>query len=128
MSGPSIVPLSEVAALQSGGTPSKANSEYWSGKIPWLTPKDMTDFNGTTQESVTSEAIGNGTKLAPASAVFIAVRGMSLHKEIRVVKPDRRMSFNQDIKALESTDLSVTCPPPGGLFSQRTQVEPVVEV
>jgi type I restriction enzyme S subunit len=100
MSGPSIVPLSEVAALQSGGTPSKANSNYWSGTIPWLTPKDMADFNGTTQENVTDEAIGNGTRLAPASAVFIAVRGMSLHKEIRVVKPGRRMSFNQDIKAV----------------------------
>lgn len=92
--------LGEVATFLSGGTPSKANSAYWNGPIPWLTPKDMSNYNGSTQDTVTLEAIGNGTRLAPEHSLFIAVRGMSLHNEIRVVAPKRAMAFNQDIKAL----------------------------
>lgn len=60
----------------------------------------MAQYDGTTEDGVTAQAIGNGTRLAPAGAVFIAVRGMSLHNEIRIVRSDREMSFNQDIKAI----------------------------
>jgi len=27
--------------LVGGGTPSKANAAYWTGPIPWVSPKDM---------------------------------------------------------------------------------------
>lgn len=92
--------LDEVATFASGGTPAKGSPEYWGGSIPWLTPKDMSDFSGATQDCVTSAAIGNGTRVAPPGTIFVAVRGMSLHNEIRIVRPDRAMSFNQDIKAV----------------------------
>src|SRR5712664_3106424 len=39
-----VVPLSGLAELSSGGTPPKANSDYWMGSIPWLSPKDMKDL------------------------------------------------------------------------------------
>jgi type I restriction enzyme S subunit len=97
-------PLSAFVKLASGGTPSKGNPEYWGGTIPWLTPKDMSRFDETTQDSVTEKAIGNGTKRAPIGSLFIAVRGMSLHNEIRIVRPDRQMTFNQDIKAITPTN------------------------
>lgn len=93
-------PLIECATFYSGGTPSKSVAEFWTGDIPWLTPKDMSQFNGSTQDCVSNKAIGNGTRLAPLGSMFIAVRGMSLHNEIRVVRPDTQMSFNQDIKAI----------------------------
>ena len=96
----STKPLSEFVRLSSGGTPAKSNSSYWGGTIPWLTPKDMSQFDGSTQDSVTDAAIGNGTRLAPIESLFIVVRGMSLHNEIRVVRPMKPMSFNQDIKAI----------------------------
>ncbi len=60
----------------------------------------MSRFDGTTQDSVTRTAIGNGTREASEDSLFIAVRGMSLHNEIRVVRPERKMAFNQDIKAI----------------------------
>lgn len=60
----------------------------------------MSRFDGTTQDSVTRTAIGNGTREASEDSLFIAVRGMSLHNEIRVVRPKRKMAFNQDIKAI----------------------------
>lgn len=60
----------------------------------------MSRFDGNTQDSVTRAAIGNGTREASEDSLFIAVRGMSLHNEIRVVRPRRKMAFNQDIKAI----------------------------
>ena len=63
----------------------------------------MSRFDGSTQDSVTESAIGNGTKRAPTGSLFVAVRGMSLHNEIRIVRPDRQMTFNQDIKAITPT-------------------------
>ena len=95
-------PLADCAKLLSGGTPSKAKPEFWGGDIPWITPKDMADWNGTTVDHVTAEAIGNGTRLAPAWTSYIAVRGMSLHNEIRVLRPSFAATFNQDIKAIQA--------------------------
>ena len=92
--------LDDVADMFSGGTPRKSNQRYWNGSIPWLTPKDMRQWSGVTEVRVSPEAIGNGTRLAPKDALFIAVRGMSLHNEIRIIRPDEAMSFNQDIKAI----------------------------
>ena len=94
------VPLGQVATLLSGGTPSKSNSAFWNGDVPWLTPKDMGQWNGTTDSHVTAAAIGKGTRLAPENTSFVAVRGMSLHNEIRVVRSERPLTFNQDIKAV----------------------------
>lgn len=93
-------PLGEVARLLSGGTPRKSNPAYWQGPIPWLTPKDMGRWENQTEAHVSEQAIGNGTRLAPANASFIAVRGMSLHNEIRVISCSRSITFNQDIKAV----------------------------
>ncbi|MBA4783823.1 MAG: restriction endonuclease subunit S, partial [Rhizobiales bacterium] len=96
--------LNDAAKLLSGGTPRKSNPEYWGGSIPWLTPKDMTNWQCTTENSVTEKVIGNGTRLAPARTSFIAVRGMSLHNEIRVIHSETRLAFNQDIKAVVAAD------------------------
>ena len=92
--------LDNVADLLSGGTPRKSNPIYWDGSIPWLTPRDMGRWSGATGAAVSRAAIGSGTRLAPREATFIAVRGMSLHKEIRVIRPGEAMTFNQDIKAV----------------------------
>lgn len=93
-------PLEQVATLFSGGTPRKSDDALWRGDVPWLTPKDMGNWTGTTEQTVSATAIGNGTKLAPENACYVAVRGMSLHNEIRVVRSNRSLTFNQDIKAI----------------------------
>jgi type I restriction enzyme, S subunit len=97
--------LSDVADLMSGGTPAKSDPLFWGGSIPWLTPKDMALFDGETTDTVTDAAIGNGTRLAPPGASFIAVRGMSLHNEIRILRIDTPITFNQDIKAIIPRDI-----------------------
>lgn len=95
-----VQPLGNVAELLSGGTPSKSEPTFWGGEIRWLTPKDMGNWTGTTEETVSDSAIGSGTRLAPPEASFVAVRGMSLHNEIRIVRAREAIAFNQDIKAV----------------------------
>ena len=63
----------------SGGTPSRGNQEWWEGKIPWLSPKDMKSFDlGDTEEHVTKIAAMFGSRLMPPATVFIVIRGMIL--------------------------------------------------
>ena len=36
------LPLANLAAINSGGTPSTENADFWGGDIPWVTPTDIT--------------------------------------------------------------------------------------
>jgi len=46
--------ISEFADVIGGGTPSTTVEEYYGGNIPWLTPRDMSNYN--------SKYIGNGSR------------------------------------------------------------------
>jgi type I restriction enzyme S subunit len=52
--------LGEIASLSSGGTPSRQNSSYWSGDIPWITTT-LIDFNMICEanEFITSQGLEN---------------------------------------------------------------------
>ena len=41
----SIVQLSEVAEIVSGGTPSTKKEEYYGDEISWITPKDLSGYD-----------------------------------------------------------------------------------
>lgn len=97
--------LKDCAKWYSGGTPSKSKPELWNGKIPWISAKSLTNFFlSDSEDKVTSEAIGNGTRLVPKGSILFVVRGMSLKKEFRLGIAERPVAFNQDIKALVSSD------------------------
>jgi type I restriction enzyme, S subunit len=90
----------------SGGTPSKLNESFWNGPLPWLSPKDMKQFElADTQDHVTRQAAYFGSRIAPAGTVFIVVRGMILAHSFPVVFSAAEFSFNQDVKAVAG------CPP-----------------
>ena len=36
--------ISEIGTVVGGGTPSTKNPDYWGGDIPWISPKDLTDY------------------------------------------------------------------------------------
>ncbi len=94
-------PLGEWVDALSGGTPSKSDPSMWSGEIPWISPKVMTEIHAdVADEYVTPASIGNGTRLAPAGSTLVMVRGMGLHKAVRVSQARRAVTFNQDVKAL----------------------------
>ena len=93
--------LGDVVSLSSGGTPSKANPDYWNGEVPWVTAKDLKRRRLTDSIDHVSEiAIGNGTRLMPTGTVFVLVRGMTLLKDVPVCIASVPMCFNQDIRAL----------------------------
>jgi type I restriction enzyme S subunit len=97
--------LEEAAEWFSGGTPSRSQAAWWQGDVPILTPKDMKVFElSDTLEHVTEEAAQTGSKVMPASTVFIVVRGMILAHTFPVCLSTRPFAFNQDIKAVCGRD------------------------
>jgi type I restriction enzyme, S subunit len=70
-------PLSEVARLESGHTPSRAKAEYWDGGIPWIGIRDATENHGrtiyATKQTVTQAGIDNSSaRLLPAGTVCLS--------------------------------------------------------
>jgi type I restriction enzyme, S subunit len=73
-------PLSECADVLSGSTPSKASALFWSGSIPWISPKLMTSIHvEDSDDHLSVEAVQNGAKLVPSGTTLVMVRGMGLH-------------------------------------------------
>lgn len=81
-----------------GGTPSKANTSYFQGNIPFMTVKDMhARFIEDTQDHITQEALeDSASTLIPADTLVVASR-MSLGK---IARPRVATAINQDLKAL----------------------------
>jgi type I restriction enzyme S subunit len=93
--------LDDFVTWLSGGTPFKGSPKYWSGHIPWVTPKDMKSFVlDRTADSLTEVGVAAGSGTAPLSAVFIVVRGMILAHTFPVCQTKVVSAFNQDIKAV----------------------------
>lgn len=94
--------LDKLVAIQSGATPSKENSVFWDGSIPWVSAKDMKHFFLEDSEKHISEvAVANGARLVPAETLLILTRGMTLLKDVPICVLRRQMSFNQDVKGLQ---------------------------
>ena len=85
-----------------GGTPSKANASFWSGHIPWVSPKDMTrDRLHDTADHISNEAVtASATSIVEPGAVLMVVRSGILRRTIPVAINIVPMALNQDMKAL----------------------------
>ena len=90
-----------VNSITSGGTPSKSNSEYWNGDIPWASVKDLgkSKYLETTQDFITQAGLDKGSKLADKDDLIICTR-MGLGK-IAIAKT--KVAINQDLKAVKLT-------------------------
>lgn len=71
--------LGDVAEIVGGGTPSTKRSEFWDGGIPWLTPKDLSSFDGVYVErgarSITNEGLAaSSAKMIPPGSVLYTSR------------------------------------------------------
>lgn len=93
--------LGEICTFLSGGTPSKANEDYWSGTIPWISAKDLIlPRIYDAPMKISEEAVQKGSRLVPENTVLFVVRGMSLANEFRISLARVPLAFNQDLKAL----------------------------
>ena len=97
--------LEQIIDFQSGGTPSKTNSTFWNGTIPWVSAKDMKQFwLDDSEDHITTAAVDNGAKQVLAGTVLMLIRGMTLLNDVPICVARRPMSFNQDVKALRAKD------------------------
>jgi type I restriction enzyme S subunit len=101
-----VAPLKYLVSMQSGGTPSKDNLDYWNGDVPWASSKDMkAAYLWDTTDHVTQVAIEAGAvALVPAGSILVVVRGMILARAFPVAAIAVPMAINQDLKALQTTD------------------------
>src|ERR1700704_1915990 len=74
------VRISEVASVIGGGTPSTTRYEFWDfGKIPWITPADLTGYNkreiSRGARYITQAGLDNSSaRLLPARSVLFSSR------------------------------------------------------
>ena len=97
-----VVKLGDTGKWRGGGTPSKTNKEFWSGSIPWVSPKDMKlDLISRTQDHVSAKAIKeSSTNLIPKGSLLMVVRSGILQHTLPVAIAGCDLTVNQDIKAL----------------------------
>ncbi len=90
------------ASFFGGGTPSKNNISYWSGNIPWVSPKDMkSEGIDDTEDHISQEALQNSaTYLIELGAVLVVVRSGILKHSIPVAINRVSVAINQDMKAI----------------------------
>lgn len=93
----------DVGDWRGGGTPSKANSSFWTdGTIPWVSPKDMKRSHiAEAIDSITNDAIaGSATQLIPEGSVLVVTRSGILQHSLPVAANTVPVAINQDLKAL----------------------------
>ena len=83
-----------------GGTPSKNIAAYYTGSIPWVTPKDMKCILiGDSIDHITEEAVVNSTaKLIPAKSILMVIRSGILKRSLPVAINTVDVAINQDMK------------------------------
>lgn len=101
---PSIGDLVSAGRIElfGGSTPSKSNSEYWIGSIPWVSPKDMKRWKiNDAMDHVSQTAVKESSaKLIPEGAILVVTRGMILAHTWPVAVTTSEVTINQDMKAL----------------------------
>ena len=100
-----VVRLGDAGRWFSGGTPSKARPDYWSGTVPWVSPKDMKarEIRGA-EDYISEEGARAGSRVVPPDTIFAVVRGMILAHSFPLAVSRVAAAFNQDIRALMCRD------------------------
>lgn len=115
--------LEDVCEVIGGGTPSKANSKFYNGEIPWATVRDMkSDLIEETEHKITGEAVkSSSTNIIPKGNVIIATR-VGLGKVCLLMNDT---AINQDLKGIipkNPAELSV-----GYLFRWLKSIAYIIE-
>ena len=100
------ISLKNICSFQSGGTPSKQNSDYFNGNIPWITTVALNgriiDQNSAV-DWITEKAIQeSAAKIVPAGSIMVGTRVGVGKVAINAVP----MSTSQDIISLVGIDSS----------------------
>ncbi len=98
----STLPLKRFVRLVGGHTPSTSNDAYWSGPIPWFSPKDMKAYElADSIDHVSQAAVEEtGLQMIEAGTTMMVVRGMILAHSFPVCVTSVAATINQDMKAM----------------------------
>ena len=74
-----LVRLGDVVEVMGGSTPSRANSEYWGGSVPWAIPSELTELKSryltVTKESITDAGMKSARLIAiPTGSILLTSR------------------------------------------------------
>ena len=96
--------LDQICTFSSGGTPSKNNSNYWNGNIPWISGRDMKSTRlSDSYLSISKSAVDeSSTRMAAAGTLLILVRGMGLAHGAQIAELTVPCAFNQDIRGIHA--------------------------
>jgi len=88
--------------VRSGATPSKDEPLFWDGNIPWVSPKDMKVLRiGDSEDHVSEAALSSSAlRWIAEGSVLMVTRGMILDHTVPIALVERRLTINQDMKAL----------------------------
>ena len=94
--------LRHIARFISGGTPSKSNSMFWQGQIPWFSPKDFSSgVLVDSEDHISAEAVeASATMMLPAGTPVFVVRSGILRHTIPIALLDVDGCINQDVKGV----------------------------
>jgi len=93
----------DLGTWSGGGTPSKANPEFWRhGSIPWVSPKDMkVERIADSEDHITEDAVReSAARLIPRNSVLFVTRSGILAHTFPVAVTTVDVTVNQDLKAL----------------------------
>ena len=97
-----LAPLRFLVSFVGGATPDTGKEKYWSGDIPWVSPKDMKydEIDGS-EDHVTELAVfDTSLRMIPPDSVLVVVRGMILAHSFPAAITKVAVTVNQDMKAL----------------------------
>ena len=71
--------IEEIADVVGGGTPSTKVPQYYGGNIPWLTPKDLTNYTNRFiakgERNITKEGLSNSSaRMVPKNTILLTSR------------------------------------------------------
>jgi type I restriction enzyme S subunit len=93
-------------SIYGGGTPKRSIEEYFTGDIPWVTPKDMKRlYINNSKIKITEKAVKESSaKLIPKKAVLMVIRSGILKKKLPIAISTSEITLNQDMKAFISDE------------------------
>lgn len=104
-----LVKISEFCSTGSGGTPSRANPEFYNGNIPWIKSGELREDTITTAaEFITELALQKSSaKIVPKGAILLAMYGATVgrmatlgidaatNQAVCSIVPDEKIAFSK---------------------------------
>jgi type I restriction enzyme S subunit len=98
--------LGDKVSITGGGTPSRSRPDYFRGRIPWVTSKDMRGpYLWDSEEHITEAAVENSaTKLVPKDSLLVVVKSKVLARRLPIAIGKVALCHGQDIKSIQCKD------------------------